>query len=481
MKRPGISTPAKKTRPPETTPAAALPLATRDGVATVAITGEHPAITPLTGSLPRTIAALALPSVASMLLMTVFATADAFWVGTRIGAGGLAAVSISLFWIWQVIALGEMVSVGLTAVAARRHGQGAPARAARSVGDGMVLALALGVVVAVAGLFLTQRLVATMQAPADVAALSVQYLGTYLLGSPLIFGFFAVDAAFRASGDTRTPFLILAVSVTAALVLDPILILGFGPLPALGIRGAAAATIFTRAVAFGVGVRILARRGMISLNGFRGENLPAIVRVGLPTAATGIAFSLIYIFLTRITTQFGTPALAALGIGHRVESWAYMIGVGFGAAAAAIVGQNMGAQNPARASRAGWVTMGLATGVGVVAAVLEYVFAIPFASFFTDDPAVIQESALYLRIAAISTAFIGAELVLEGALGGAGATLPPMLASTSLTAIRVPLAAWAAPRYGTAGIWWTLSLTAMARGVAMVLIWRAGRWQHRAL
>jgi putative MATE family efflux protein len=345
----------------------------------------------------------------------------------------------------------------------------------------MVLALALGVVVAVAGLFLTQRLVATMQAPADVAALSVQYLGTYLLGSPLIFGFFAVDAAFRASGDTRTPFLILAVSVTAALVLDPILILGFGPLPALGIRGAAAATIFTRAVAFGVGVRILARRGMISLNGFRGENLPAIVRVGLPTAATGIAFSLIYIFLTRITTQFGTPALAALGIGHRVESWAYMIGVGFGAAAAAIVGQNMGAQNPARASRAGWVTMGLATGVGVVAAVLEYVFAIPFASFFTDDPAVIQESALYLRIAAISTAFIGAELVLEGALGGAGATLPPMLASTSLTAMRVPLAAWAAPRYGTAGIWWTLSLTAMARGVAMVLIWRAGRWQHRSL
>jgi Na+-driven multidrug efflux pump len=92
---------------------------------------------------------------------------------------------------------------------------------------------------------------------------------------------------------------------------------------------------------------------------------------------------------------------------------------------------------------------------------------------------VIVEATLYLRIASLSTLFSGAELVLEGALGGAGDTLPPMLTSTTLTVLRLPLAAWAATRWGTAGIWWTISLTAMGRGVAMMALWRSGRWRRR--
>lgn len=209
--------------------------------------------------------------------------------------------------------------------------------------------------------------------------------------------------------------------------------------------------------------------------------MPAIARIGLPTAATGVLFSVIYVVLTRTTTQFGTPALAALGVGHRVESWAYMVGVGFGAAAAAIVGQNVGAGRTDRAERAGWLTVGYATAVGGVASVCMFVFATPLAAVFTDDPAVVRESASYLRIATLSTVFTGAEVVLEGALGGAGATLPPMLTSTALTALRIPLAAWLAPRYGTAGIWWTISLTAVARGLAMMLLWRAGRWKGKSV
>jgi len=193
---------------------------------------------------------------------------------------------------------------------------------------------------------------------------------------------------------------------------------------------------------------------------------------------TGIAFSFIYIFLTRTTTRYGTPALAALGIGHRVESWLFMIGVGFGAATAAIVGQNLGAGRPNRASRAGWMATGYCTLAGVVACVLELVYPRQFASLFTSDVAVIAESVKYLRIAAISQLAVCAEIVLEGALGGAGYTVAPMLASTTLTASRVPLAAWAATRWGSAGIWWVISLTAMGRGVAMVALWRHGGWKR---
>ena len=156
-----------------------------------------------------------------------------------------------------------------------------------------------------------------------------------------------------------------------------------------------------------------------------------------------------------------------------------MIGVGFGAAAAAIIGQSLGARDVKRAERTAWLATGFVTVIGAIGATLEYIFAEEFAAFFTDDPAVIAEGAFYLRIIAVSTLFIGAELVLEGSLGGAGATLPPMLTSTALTALRLPLAAWAAPIWGTAGIWWTISLTSIARGLAMMLLWRSGMWKGK--
>jgi putative MATE family efflux protein len=471
------------TRPPgDDTPAAALPMDAHEGVPAIGVTGEHLVEAVLAhGPLSRTIVRVALPSVASALLMTLFTSVDAFWVGTRIGPTGLAAVSTSVFWIWMLIALAEMVAVGLTAVAARRHGQRRPDEAARAVGDALLFALALGIVVAIAGLLVVDWMFAVMHTSPDVTALGKRYLTAYLAGCPFIFGYFAIDAAFRASGDTRTPFLLLLVSVIAALVLDPVLILGLGPAPPLGIAGAAIATILTRGSVFVLGLALLTRRSMIRLAGPVGRAIPAIARVGVPTAATGVIFSLIYVLMTRTTTQFGTPALAALGIGHRVESWAYMVGVGFGAAAAAIVGQNLGAGLVKRAERSGWITTGFASVVGIVAAVVEIVFAEEFSSLFTDDPAVIAVSASYLRICALSQAFVGAELVLEGALGGSGHTLPPMLTSTTLTALRIPLAAWAASRWGMDGIWWVICLTATARGIAMMVLWRLGRWKRKSL
>jgi putative MATE family efflux protein len=447
-------------------------------VAPVAITSEWEALHLVADPLPRTIARVALPAVASSLLMTLFTSVDAFWIGTRIGATGLAASSIAVFWIWLIISVAEMVNVGVTAVASRRHGEGRPDLAARVAGDAIVLSLVLGALAAAIGLPLLTPMFATMHAPPEVARLGARYFGTYLLGAPLIYGFFAVDAAFRSAGDTRTPFLILAASVAVTLVLDPILIVGWGPVPSLGVAGAAIATICTRAVAFLIGLTIVGRRGVVRFGRPDIRVLAAVLRIGLPTAMTGVVFSLIYVMVTRTATQFGTPALAALGIGHRVESWLYMIGVGCGAATAAIVGQNLGAGRVDRAERAGWISVGFCSVFGVAAFAMELAFAEQFAGIFSSDPAVIAEAARYLRIAAVSQVGICAEIVLEGALGGAGATLPPMLTSTTITASRIPLAAWAAARWGIEGLWWTISITALLRAVGMMILWRAGRWKR---
>jgi putative MATE family efflux protein len=456
-----------------------LPFDERDGGVSASATGEHPTL--LHGSLPRAIWRVAAPAVASNLLMTLFLAVDAYWVGTRLGSVALAAVTASVFWVWMGIAVAEMVSIGLTSVAARRHGEGRPQDAARTAGDALVLAVALGAIAAVVGRAFVPEMFAAMRTPAAAAAVGAEYLGLYVLAAPLLFGYFAVDATFRAAGDTRTPFAILAASVVLTLLLDPLLILGFGPVPALGIGGAAVATVTTRALAFVVGLVILFRRGMLRLGRPRVLVLGRIARIGAPTALTGVLFSLVYVAVARTAAQFGTPALAALGLGFRVESWLYMIGVGCGAAAAAIVGQNLGAGQVDRAARTGWITLGYASAPAVVVVALMLLAPERLAGVFTNDALVIAETATYLRIASLSQLVVCAEVVLEGALGGAGDTVPPMLTSTALTVARIPLAAFLASEFGVVGVWWAISVTATLRGLAMMLIWRSGRWKGRSV
>src|SRR3982751_2968822 len=148
-----------------------LPVEAHEGLAPVAVTNEWEAAQLVADPLPRTIARVALPAVASSLLMTLFFSVDTFWIGTRVGASGLAAASTAVFWIWLIVSLAEMVNVGLTAVASRRHGEQRPELAARVAGDALLLSLALGVLCAVIGLPLLPRMFALMETPPDVSAL----------------------------------------------------------------------------------------------------------------------------------------------------------------------------------------------------------------------------------------------------------------------------------------------------------------------
>lgn len=430
------------------------------------------------GPLPATILRLALPAVASALLTLVFLLVDIFWVGRILGPTALAAVSTAGFAVWMLAALAEMIAVGLTAVAARRHGEGAHGVAAVVAGTTLTLALGLGAMIAALGWLIVPLHFAAMQTPPEVTEAGKLYLGTYLLGAPLFLGFFACEATFRASGDTRTPMMLLATSVALNVVLDPILIGGWGPLPAMGIAGAAIAAILTRAGVLAVGFVILVRRRLVRLSVFDFPSAFSALRVGLPVAANGIFFSVVYMALTRITTRFGVPALAALGIGHKLEGLSYMVATGFGLASAAIVGQNIGAGRHDRAASAGWLTAGYACGVGTLVALAFLALPEVMLGFFTQDPLVIADGVLYLRAMAAVQISMGLEIVLESSLGGAGYTAVPMLWMLLLSAARIPLAAWLAGAWGVAGIWWALGLTAVARGITMALLWKSGRWRR---
>src|SRR5438105_5634541 len=176
------------------------------------------------GPLRPVILRLAVPAVAMMACHFSFNLIDSVWVGRLIGAAALAAVSTAGFYVWVLLSLGEMVEVGLIAVGGLAHGGGRPDTAARAAGAAVLYALAAGPVVSLLGVALTDDLFRLMAVPPEVARLGHAYLHTWLLGGPLVFGFFAVDATFRPSGDTSSPFPLLPASLLLSTRPDPLLL-----------------------------------------------------------------------------------------------------------------------------------------------------------------------------------------------------------------------------------------------------------------
>jgi len=420
---------------------------------------------------------LAAPAVAMMACHFSFNLIDSIWVGRLIGPAALAAVSTAGFYVWVALSLGEMVEIGLIAVAARRHGEGDPERAARAATAAVAYALVAGLVVSLVGWALAGTMFRVMTVPPEVATLGRAYLSTWLLGAPLVFGFFAIEATFRAAGDTRTPFVMLAGSVCVSIVLDPLLITGVGPFPRLGVEGAALASVMVRGGGFLLGLGIALRHGLLRIPAPDWRSLPTIIRVGAPLSLSGVLLSVIYMWLTRFTSRFGTPALAALGVGHKMEGLGFIAISGFSLAASALVGQNLGARQEARAREAVRLTVGYCLAVTVTTAIAFLLIPGALVALFTRDPQVITDGVLYLRVIAFAQVGQSFELILEGALAGAGYTFWPQVASTTLTALRIPLAAWWSRPIGLLGIWLALSVTAISRGVAMILFWKGGRWR----
>src|SRR5690348_17519973 len=311
---------------------------------------------------------------------------DSIWVGRLIGPAALAAVSTAGFYTWVLLSLGEMVEVGLIALAARRHGEGSPEPAARAAAAALAYALLAGSVVSAVGMLFGPSLFRLMTVPPEVAVLGKAYLSTWLLGGPLVFGFFAIEATFRASGDPRTPFLLLLTSVALSILLDPLLIAGLGPFPRLGVEGAAVASVMVRGGGCLIGVAIALRRGLIRLSAPDWRAIPTIMRIGAPISLNGVLFSLIYMWLTRFTSRFGTSALAALGIGHKVEGLGFIAISGFALSAGALVGQNLGAGLEDRARDAVRLTVRYCLLVTVTTAVIFLLVPRTLAGLFTTDP-----------------------------------------------------------------------------------------------
>ncbi len=410
----------------------------------------------ITGNISKNIVFLAWPIVVSMLLQTAFNIVDAIWVG-RLGPAALAAVSTAGFVVWSVFALTEMIAVGVTAMVARCTGSGDTKTASYVAGQGLVLCVIFSAIVGTLGLYFSFSLFDLMGTAEDVTSMGTGYLRTIFGGVLTIFLFTTINAIFRGSGDTKTPMKVLFMSVLLNAALDPFLIFGLGPFPRMEVAGAALATVISRATGIIVAFYILLSRAKTIQISFGGKKLDLklmwrILRIGIPVAVAGFLICIVFIFLTKITTKFGTEAVAALGAGHKVQSISYMIAIAFSTAVSTLVGQNMGAGKPRRAESTAWQTCGILSVINGFFAVIYLTLPAYIISIFISDSEVVRIGSNYLKIIAIAEIFMGIESVLEGAFGGAGDTIPPTVISVPLNIARIPLAHYFSIPLGINGV-----------------------------
>ena len=433
--------------------------------------------------LPRAIAKMAIPSSLMMLAESLYHVVDAFWVG-KLGAEPMASVTAVSFILWSLTSVGELGDVAAQTLVAQSVGAGNVERVRNRLRHCLTLAFFLGLALCMLILPLRKTMFDLVGLEPRVIAMASDYMLPWLIGLPVVFLTLPVLAAFRGLGDTSTPLKLMLVIVCVNAWLDPLMIWGVGPFEGLGLAGAAWASIICHVIALGLGAWLLHRRGFFPdlTRRWRGNLhwkwFGKIVSIGLPIASNGVLFSLIYVGLTKVIASFGSAPVAAIGLGHRIESFPYFIAVGFSMAATSLAGQYVGAGRYEDAAHAVWKTC-LYCFVAIVPVVAVILVAIePIVRFFIDDPAVVAICSEYLRIVGICWLIGFLEIVLTGAFSGVANSMPALLICTPLTAMRIPLAYLLAVTldWGPSGVWWAIALSSVAKGLLMAFWFSRKRW-----
>ena len=455
--------------------------------------------------------ALSLPIVGSQLLQVTYNLVDTFFVG-RLGADPVAALGFALPFSFLMISLGSGLTVAGTVLVAQHKGAGNEDRVAGVAGQTITFVSATSVVLAAIGYVLAPVLLPYVGTEPGTAvhALAVEYTRTFFVGVVFMFGFFIFQAILRGWGDTTTPLYLMSVSVGLNIVLDPFLILGFDGNPlfawtgltgierelfaltgftGFGVQGAAVATVFSRGVAAAVGFWLLftGRVGIsLSASDLRPELsvVYKILDVGGPSGLEKSAESLAYTAMTALVGIVGADAVAAYGIGNRINTLVYLPAVGLAQGTETAVGQNLGAGNNDRARTAVLLSSGIIVAVLSAFSVLAFLLAEPLVRVFIrgeDAATVVEMGTDYFRIIGPTYVFMGLFHVLNAGFRGAGSTRTAFVFSTlSQWGLRIPptFAMITVLGMGAAGVWWGVAFSHVAAAALVAAWFVVGNWDR---
>ena len=427
---------------------------------------------------------LALPATGEQLLSMMVSIVDTMLVG-HLGASALAAVSLATQWTFMAITLFTAVSTGATALVARSVGAGDWDTANRTVRQSVLVGLIIGLAATALALQFAEPAVALMGAEPEALVQGVTYMR--IASSIFVFSalMFVGNACLRGVGDTRTTMMVMAIVNVLNIAVAWTAINGPFGLPRLGVAGSALGAAVGRAAGglLVLGILLKGRSGLkLDWRSWRPDFglVKRVLRVGLPTGAERVAMRFGMMVFMRAIAGLGTVAVAAHAVALRAESFSFMPGFGFAVAGTTLVGQGLGAHDPKRAERSGYLTYQMAAALMAVMGLVFVLFPQPLIRLFTDDLMVVQMAVTPLRIVGFIQPLLAAAMVFPGSLRGAGDTRFPMyVTSASIWSIRVPAAILLGLGLGMGltGAWLGMATDLSVRGIVFFLRFRSGRWK----
>jgi len=439
------------------------------------------------GKILRSMISIAVPIIFANILQTGYHLIDTFWLG-RLGANEVAAVSLSFPILFLILSLGGGLTLAGTVIVSQYKGANNQKQIDYSASQTVFVIFFVSFFLALVGNFAAGPLMKMVGAGPEILKDSVTYFKVSSFGFIFLFMFFVFQSLMRGIGNVMLPMYVILVTVFLNLILDPLFIYGLGPIPGYGVAGAAVASVLTQGFSAIFGLYILWRgKSGIKINWsdmkFDLEWTKRLFHLGLPASLEQSTRAAGMTMMVVIVTSFGSEVVAAYGIGSRILSLVIVPSLGLAIATTTLVGQNVGAGKLVRAEKIGNLIYKSAffglSGLGL----LLFLFAEDLTSFFVpDEPKVIRDGALFIKIMAGSFGFMGIQQVLNGFFNGTGFTKASMMISIlSLWVVRFPVAyalSYHSP-LGYEGIWWAFPISNLIAGVAAFIFYKIGYWKKR--
>jgi len=438
------------------------------------------------GSIAKATLLLAIPMILEMAMESVFAVVDIFFVA-GLGTSAVATVGLTEAMITLLYAVAIGLSMGTTAIVARRIGEHDVEGASLSAGQAIWIGLMVSAAVGLIGFYYAENILRLMGADDEVLAVGVPYTRLMFVGSFTILFLFLINAIFRGAGDASLAMRALTLANCINIVLDPCLIYGYGPFPEMGLLGAATATNIGRGVGVLYGLYYICGGGgriRLHLANMRpcAKTIASLIKISIGGVAQFLVATASWVFLVQIVSGFGSEAVAGYTIGVRIVMFSILPAWGLSNAAATLVGQNLGAGLPERAEQSVWQIVKLNALYMGFASLVMLLFAESIVSLFIAESVAAGYAVASIRIFALAYVAWGGGMAIIQSFNGAGDTMTPTWINIfCFWIVQVPLAYCLAIalEVGPHGVFWAVFVSDVLTFVVGYLVFRQGKWKLR--
>lgn len=424
------------------------------------------------GNINKVLIGLALPMIAANFAQTAFGLIDMVWIGS-LGSQSVSAVGTASFYLNLATALATLITVGAGVLFAQTIGADTKEKIKAYLSSSLILTSIIALLYFAVTYIFADSLIAFYKIQdSEVVSLAIRYLRDSLFGTPFLFLSLTLTTLLTSHGRTKAIFKANIIGLVLNTILDPLMIFGLGGLlQPMGISGAAWASNISRFITFII--LLYAMKDDIKTYftfDIHFKESMNILKLGLPVATQRIAFTFISMYVAKIIAIYGTQAIAAQKIGLQIESITYVTIGGLQGAISAFIGQNYGAKNTSRIKEGYNSALILAIVFSTFTTLLFIIFPRQLVGIFIDEPEVIEIGVGYMRAIGLSQIFMCIEHITVGVFNGIGKTYIPPIVSILFTATRIPLALLLTQTYGVQGIWISISVTSVIKGIVL-LIW----------